>query len=48
MKFITALFLTAFLAFAVGIYGILPWWSFVVTSFLVSVAIHQRAVKAFC
>ena len=47
MKFITSLFLTAFLAFAVGIYGILPWWSFVVTSFLVSVAIHQRAVKAF-
>jgi hypothetical protein len=47
MKFITALFLTAFLAFAVGIYGILPWWSFVVTSFLVSVTIHQKAVKAF-
>ncbi len=47
MKFITALLLTALLAFAAGLYGSLPWWSFVVTSFVVSVAIHQKAGKAF-
>ncbi len=47
MKFITALLLTALLAFAAGLYGRLPWWSFAVTSFFVSVAIHQKAEKAF-
>lgn len=47
MKFITALLLTALLAYAAGLYGTLPWWCFVITSFLVSVAIHQKAGKAF-
>lgn len=47
MKFISALVLTAILGFAVGIYGTLPWWSFAITSFIVAVAIHQRAGKAF-
>ncbi len=47
MKFLVALLLTALLAFAVGLYGILPWWSFVITSFIVSITIHQKAVKAF-
>ena len=47
MKFLSALLLTALLAFAVGLYGILPWWSFAVTSFTVAAAIDQKAGKAF-
>ena len=47
MKFITAVFLTAFLAFAIGLFTILPWWSFVFTSFLVALGVHQNIGKAF-
>jgi len=47
MKFITAIFLTAFLAFAIGLFTTLPWWSFVITSFLVAMGIHQKSGKAF-
>ncbi|MCX6299535.1 MAG: hypothetical protein NTY72_10645 [Bacteroidetes bacterium] len=47
MKLITAIFLTAFLAFAIGLFTFLPWWSFVFTSFIVSVAIHQKPGIAF-
>ncbi|MES2330437.1 MAG: hypothetical protein V4539_12590 [Bacteroidota bacterium] len=47
MKLITAIVLTGFLAFVLGIYSTLPWWSFVFTSLIVAVAIHQRAAKAF-
>lgn len=47
MKMFSAILLTAFLAFVVGVYGELPWWSFAVTSLVVAVAIHQRAGRAF-
>jgi hypothetical protein len=47
MKFIVALILTAFLSFAVGLAGTLPWWSFAVCAFLVALAIHQKGWKAF-
>ncbi|MEO7531252.1 MAG: hypothetical protein ABIS69_07570 [Sediminibacterium sp.] len=47
MKIISAIVLTAFLAFVVGVYSTLPWWSFVITSLVVAVAIHQRPGKAF-
>ena len=47
MKLITAIFLTALLAFAIGLFTFLPWWSFVFTSFIVSVAIHQKPGIAF-
>ncbi len=47
MKFLSALLLTALLAFASGLYGILPWWGFAVTSFIVAMAVHQKAGKAF-
>lgn len=47
MKFLSALILTALLAFACGLYGILPWWSFAITSLMVAVAVHQKAGKAF-
>ena len=47
MKIISAILLTAFLAFVIGLYTAIPWWSFVFTSFIVAVAIHQRAGRAF-
>ena len=36
MKFIVAIFLHAFLAFAVGLYSQFPWWLFVGTSGIVA------------
>ena len=45
MKFITATFLTALLAFISGLF--LPWWFIAITSMLVGVLVHQRAGKAF-
>ena len=47
MKILTAIILTGFLAFVAGVYSSLPWWSFVFTSLIVSIAIHQRPGKSF-
>ena len=47
IKFIVAIVLSALLAYAVGIYGNLPWWSFVVTNFIIAIAIVQTPGKAF-
>jgi len=47
MKIATAIILTAFLAFVTGLYTTLPWWSFVFTSLLVAMAVHQKGGKAF-
>lgn len=47
MKQITAIALTAFLAFVAGIYSSLPWWSFAITSLIVAISIHQKPGKAF-
>jgi hypothetical protein len=47
MKLITAIVLTAFLAYVVGIYSTLPWWSFTITSLIIAIAVHQRPWKAF-
>lgn len=47
MKQVVAIVLTAFLAFVAGIYSSLPWWSFAITSLIVSVSIHQKPWKAF-
>ncbi len=47
MKITVAIILTAFLAYVTGLYSTLPWWSFAITSLLVSVAIHQKPGKAF-
>ncbi|MES2004156.1 MAG: hypothetical protein V4450_06510 [Bacteroidota bacterium] len=47
MKIITAIVLTAFLAYVTGVYSTLPWWSFAVTSLLVSLAVHQKPGKSF-
>ena len=47
MKIASAILLTAFLGFVIGLYTVLPWWCFTITSLLVSVAIHQKPWKAF-
>ncbi len=47
MKFIITIVLTGFLAYVLGVYSTLPWWSFAISSLIVSVAIHQRPGKAF-
>ena len=47
MKIIISILLCALLAYAVGIYGNLPWWSFVITNLLIAVAIPQKPLLAF-
>lgn len=47
LKFTIAIILSAVAAYAAGIYGNLPWWSFVITNILIAVAIPQRPVYAF-
>ena len=47
MKFISAIFLTALLSFAIGLFTVLPWYSFVVCSLAVAMAVYQKAFKAF-
>ncbi len=47
MKFLTAIVITAFLAFVTGVYTQIPWWGFAVTSMITSMAIHQKPGKSF-
>ena len=47
MKFITAIILTALLAFISGLLSFSPWWGFAVTSLIVALLVHQKAGKAF-
>ena len=47
MKFVTAIITTAILAFAIGLFTVLPWYSFAFTSFITALAIHQKPWKAF-
>jgi len=47
MKFITTLFLAALMAYAIGIYSALPWWSFAVTNLIVAIAIPQKPLISF-
>ena len=46
-KLLLSLFLSALLAYAVGLYGNLPWWSFVITNFIISIVLVQKPVNAF-
>ena len=47
IKFLMATIVSALLAYAIGIYGNLPWWSFVISNFIISIAIDQKPLKAF-
>ena len=47
IKFIVSILLSALMAYAIGIYGNLPWWSFVVTNFIIATALNQKPGKSF-
>ena len=47
MKFIVAILLHAFLAFAVGLYSQFPWWLFVGTSGIVAFFMVDAPAKSF-
>ena len=47
MKFIVAIVLHGFLAFAVGLYSQVPWWLFVGTSGIVAFFIMDTPAKSF-
>ncbi|MBX9735153.1 MAG: hypothetical protein K2X37_13945 [Chitinophagaceae bacterium] len=47
MKFIVSIIITALLAFAVGLFTKLPWYSFAVTSFVVGALIKQKSLLSF-
>lgn len=47
MKFILSILLVALVTYAVGIYGDLPWWGFVVTNLIIAVALPIKPVQSF-
>jgi hypothetical protein len=47
MKFILSILLVALVTYAVGIYGHLPWWSFVITNFIVAIALPIKPLQSF-
>jgi hypothetical protein len=47
MKFLITILLTALLGYAAPLFGIMPWWTFAITSLIIAVLIHQKAWKAF-
>lgn len=46
-KIPVTILLSAIACFAIGIYGVLPWWSFVVTNFIIALAIPQKPLVSF-
>jgi hypothetical protein len=47
MKFITTLLLAALMAYAIGMYTSMPWWSFAITNLIVAIAIPQKPFISF-
>ena len=46
-KIPVSILLSSMACFAIGLYGALPWWSFMVTNFIVAIAIPQKPWVAF-
>ena len=46
-KIPVSILLSSIACFAIGIYGALPWWSFMITNFIVALAIPQKPWVAF-
>ena len=46
-KIPVSILLSSVACFAIGIYGALPWWSFMITNFIVALAIPQKQWVAF-
>lgn len=47
MKFILSIFLVGLVTYAIGIYGTLPWWSFVVTNLIIAIALPIKPLQSF-
>ena len=47
MKFIVSLLLVGLVTYAIGIYGNLPWWSFVVTNLIIAIALPIKPLQSF-
>ena len=47
MKFILSIALVALVTYAIGIYGNLPWWSFVVTNLIIAIALPIKPLQSF-
>jgi hypothetical protein len=47
MKFIFSIVLVALVTYAIGIYGNLPWWSFVVTNLMIAIALPIKPLQSF-
>jgi hypothetical protein len=47
MKFILSILLVALVTYAIGIYGNLPWWSFVVTNLMIAIALPIKPLQSF-
>jgi hypothetical protein len=47
MKFILSIVLVGLVTYAIGIYGSLPWWSFVVTNLIIAIALPIKPLQSF-
>ncbi|MEN9319186.1 MAG: hypothetical protein RIQ51_1499 [Bacteroidota bacterium] len=47
MKFILSILLVGLVTYAIGIYGTLPWWSFVVTNLIIAIALPIKPLQSF-
>jgi hypothetical protein len=47
MKFILSILLVGLNTYAIGIYGDLPWWSFIVTNLIIAIALPIKPLHSF-
>ncbi len=47
MKFILSILLVGLVTYAIGIYGTLPWWSFVVTNLIIAIVLPIKPLQSF-
>jgi hypothetical protein len=47
MKFILSILLVGLVTYAIGIYGTLPWWSFVLTNLIIAIALPIKPLQSF-
>jgi len=47
MKFTFSIVLVGLVTYAIGIYGSLPWWSFVVTNLIIAIALPIKPLQSF-
>ena len=47
MKFILSILLVGLVTYAIGIYGNLPWWSFVLTNLIIAIALPIKPLQSF-